>query len=217
VTGTDGKTATVWTLGDGANELRATLSRGVKPDTSVLFHATGTTTLSVLNSCLPGGSGDPINASGKTFAFWFPAPSGNKTVKEIQLFFSSAGKANSPTPYTIQLTAQANTFNPLANVAVTTTANVFLRGNNSENKAVTFVVPSLGLPSGDTKLNAVTVQLNVLTNPDGSTINFNTGPCSPGTGCKPPQGCSVTEVNSLTPYPTGTLYRKSVGIIVRGY
>ena len=61
-TGVDGMAATAWTLGDGANELTATLPRPEVGNVSVLFRATGTTTLSVLNSCAPGSSGDPINA-----------------------------------------------------------------------------------------------------------------------------------------------------------
>jgi hypothetical protein len=60
------------------------------------------------------------------------------------------------------------------------------------------------------------IRLNVLTNPDGSTINFNTGECSPGSNCKVARSCQVTEVNSLTPYPAGTAYRKSVGLTVKG-
>jgi alkylation response protein AidB-like acyl-CoA dehydrogenase len=56
----------------------------------------------------------------------------------------------------------------------------------------------------------------ILTNPDGSKINFNTGACSPGSSCKPPNSCNATEVNSYTPYPSGTFYRRSVGIIVKG-
>jgi hypothetical protein len=214
LTGSDGKAATAWTLGDGANELTATLSRPGLGDIAVLFQATGTTTLGVLNSCALGGSGDPINAAGKTYAFWIPNPGPNKVIKEIQLYFSSAGKANTPTPYQVQLTTQLGSFDPAIAPVTATTATVFLRGSNSESKATTFMLSTPVV--GSTAKPPVMIQLHVLTNPDGSTINFNTGPCSPGTNCNPPKGCSVTEVNSLMPYPSGTAYRKSVGIVVKG-
>ncbi len=208
-----GKTFAAWTVGDGDNQLTASVTSA--PSISALFRATGTSTLRIVNNCLPGGSGDPINDPSKTYAFYLPNPGKNHAYREIQLYISSSGKANAPTAYNVQLTTQLGTFDPAVSVPVATTTTVSLRGNNSENKLTTFALPQpiLGIGGGP----PVMVRLTVLTNPDNSTLNFNTGPCSPGNNCKVPQGCSATEVNSYTPYPTGTLYRKSVGIVVKGY
>lgn len=211
-TNASGNASTSWTIGDGANELTASVSGS--PTISQLFSATGTSTLVTLNQCAPGGSGDPINDPNKTFAFYIPNPGNNKTIKEIQLYISSSGRANSPTPYVLRLTTQLGTFDPAVSVPVATNASVFLRGNNSESKLVTFklTTPIVGSGNGPD----IMLKLAVTSNPDNVTINFNSGPCSPGSNCKPPQTCKATEVNSLTPYPAGTTYRKSVAITVKG-
>ena len=79
---------------------------------------------------------------------------------------------------------------------------------------VTFTLPT---PlAGSVSTAAVMLRLSALTNPDSSKLSFNTGPCSPGKSCTPPKGCNATEVSSPLPYPTGTFYRKSVGINVLG-
>jgi hypothetical protein len=211
-TGIDGTTFTTWTIGDGANQLTASV--GGLASLSVVFDATGVSTLSVLNQCLPAGGGDPINDAGKQYAFYIPNPGKNKTIREIQVYLSSTGKANTPTPYQIQLTTQLGTFDPSVSPPVGTTTTVALRGNNSEKKLTTFslATPIVGTQSGPD----IMIRLNVLTNPDGSTINFNTGECSPGSNCKPARSCQVTEVNSVTPFPSGTAYRKSVALTVKG-
>jgi hypothetical protein len=213
-TGADGKTSTAWTIGGGLNQLVAALSRAALPDTTVVFEATGTETSVILDQCLPGTSGDPINDASKSFAFWLPNPGANKTYREIQLFFSSAGRANNPTPVQIQLTTQVGTFDPAVAPTNTAAITLLLRGSNSESKQGTFVLPAPIVGAGGGP--KVMVRLKVLSNPDGATINFNTGACSPGNNCKVPQSCSVTEVSPLTPYPSGTPYRKSVGVTVRG-
>lgn len=211
-TGSDGRAFTTWTIGDGANQLTATVG-GIASLTQV-FDANGTNTMGILNQCLPGGSGDPINDAGKPYAFYIPNPGKNKTIREIQVYLSSTGKANAPTPYQIQLTTQLGTFDPAVSAPIGTTATVSLRGNNSEQKLTTFTLstPIVGTQNGPD----VMIRLNVLTNPDGSKINFNTGECSPGTNCRPARGCSVTEVSSPTPFPAGTAYRKSVALTVKG-
>jgi hypothetical protein len=224
-TGSNGKAGACWILGGTAGTNTVVASPGVGGDvpsgvtftpSTVTFNATATLppATNVINSCAIGKNGDPINAAGKTIAFWMPNPGANRVIREIELYFSSSGKANVPTTYQIQLTTQAGSFNPSVAPPAATAISIVLRGNNSENKAGKFVLPT---PiTGSTGGPAVMVQLRVLTNPDGSTITMNSGPCSLGTNCKPPLGCNVTEVNSLTPYPTGTAYRKSVGMTVRG-
>jgi hypothetical protein len=213
-TGADGTTSTAWTIGGGLNQLVATLSRATLGDTSVVFEATGNEALGILNQCLPGGSGDPINDPTKSYAFWIPNPGNNKTIRQIQLYFSSAGSANNPTPVRIQLTTQMGTFDPAVAANNTVATTLLLRGSNSELKMGTFVLPTPIVGSGGGP--KVMVKLSVLDNPDGAKINFNSGQCSPGGNCKVPPACNVTEVSPLTPFPAGTTYRKSVGIIVRG-
>ena len=217
VTDASGQAATAWTVGAGANELRATLARGVAGDTVVLFTATGTTaSLVSLNACAPGGSGDPFTDPANPYAFWIPDPGNGKTIKQIQLYVSSAGKANAPSPYQLRLSIQRATYDGTVSAPVYTTANVFLRGSNSESKVVTFVLASPIVGANGSSAKAVMMRLDAMTNPDGAKLSFNTGPCSPGKSCNPPPGCKATEVSSPLPYPTGTFYRKSVGINVLG-
>lgn len=212
VSGTSGETSTQWTLGAGDNQLRAELV--ALPSVAVVFEAFGTSTLTVLNACALGNSGDPINDPSKPYAFYLANPGPNKTMREIQLSFSATGRANEPTPYIIEITTQRSTFDPGVSIPVATRTTVMLRGNNSEKKTATFTLtqPIVGEARG----GPIMVRMNVITNPDGSTINFNTGPCSPGQNCKVPKGCEATEVSNPLPYPLGTFYRKSVGVTVKG-
>jgi hypothetical protein len=213
----DGRASTVWTIGAGANELRATLSRGVAGDTVVLFTATGTTpSLVSLNACAPGGSGDPFTESASPYAFYIPDPGNGKTIQQIQLYISSAGKANAPSAYQLRLSIQRATYDATVSAPVYTTSTVFLRGSNSESKMVTFTLASPIVGANGSSAKAVMMKLEAITNPDGAKLSFNTGPCSPGKSCNPPPACKATEVSSPLPYPTGTFYRKSVGINVLG-
>ena len=102
-TGTNGQASTSWTIGAGYNALLATLV-GASTVAPVRFEATGTTpTLVSLDACLPGGSGDAFAQTASPYAFYIPGPKNNQTFKQIQLYISSAGKANSPSAYTLQL------------------------------------------------------------------------------------------------------------------
>jgi len=212
LTGADGVARTVWTVGDGANELRATVL-GSTPPIEVFFTATGVSTLAVVNSCPVGGSGDPING---LFAFYLPNPGPNRTIESVQLYFSATGKANQPSLYELELTTQSGTFDPSVSVPVATRASVVLRGNASEAAPATFTLsqPIQGVAGGNRP--PVMVRLRVLNNPDNATVRFNTGPCAPGTNCRPPQGCNVTEVSNTLPYPLGTAHRRSVAMIIKG-
>lgn len=210
-----GRASTVWTVGSGANELRASLGTLV-----ALFRATGTTpTLTVLNQCLTGGSGDTFSNSlvATPTAFFIPDPGNGKTIREITLFVSSAGQANQPTEYMLGLTIQRATFNAALSLPDTLRAKVFLRGNNSEAKAVTFVLPTPIVGANGQSARSVMLDLVAITNPDGVKLNFNTGVCSPNsTKCNPPNLCKATQVSSPTPFPVGTFYRQSVAITVKG-
>lgn len=215
----NGQAYTEWTVGAGANELYARLSLSSLRDSVLVFTATGTTpTMVSLDNCAPGGSGDPFTDPSNPFAFYIPFPQGATSIKQIQLYVSSAGKANAPSPYQLRLSIQRTTFDGAVSPPVYTTANVFLRGNNSESKMVTFVLasPLVGAPSGSGPKQDVMMRLAAITNPDGAKLSFNTGPCSPGKSCNPPSSCKATEVSNPLPYPSGTFYRKSVGINVLG-
>jgi len=174
-----------------------------------------TSNLGVLNSCAAGGSKDPVNDPAKPYAFWIPDPGNGKTIRQVQLFFSSTGNAKEPTPYEIELSYQRATFDPNVSLPVVTRATVMLRGNNSENKMATFTLAQPIVGANGPSARAVAMRLRVLTNPDNTTITFNTGPCPPGKSCKVPAGCNATQVIPDV-LPLGTLYRKSVGITVRG-
>lgn len=215
-TDASGLATTTWTLGPDANQLVARIAS--LPDSSVTFNATGTVTLSTVNSCPLGGSGDPFNDPSKPYGFWIPNPGNNKSVRHVTLYVSSAGKANLPTEYVLALDTRVGAW---SNPAQTTLSRVTLRGNNAEAKAVTFVLanPVIGSGGGPD----IFMRLRVHgTNPDGATLTFNTGPCPPGKSCRPPAGCNVTEVTTFPSYggsgpvPTGELYRKSVAIVVKG-
>ncbi|MES3034615.1 MAG: Ig-like domain-containing protein [Gemmatimonadota bacterium] len=213
-TGADGRASTTWTVGSGANELLAT-SGG----SAVLFTATGTTaSLAVLNQCLPTGGGDPFNDPSKPNAFFIPDPGNNKTIREITVFLSSAGQANDVTRHEIQLLITRGTFNPADASARTETATAFLRGSNSETKAITFTLSQPIVGASGPNAKKVMLRLSeVGPNAGTVTLNFNTGPCPPNsTRCNVPNTCKVTEVSSPLPYPEGTFYRQSVGITVRG-
>jgi len=219
VTDVDGYTWTNWTIGAGYNELRAKV-RNAADSIAVTFTATGSSGTVVINSCPIGGARDPINDPSKPYGFWVPGPGNGQTMREVDLYFGASGKANKPTDYRIALiTRRGAGF--LSLFADTTINTVELRGNASENKLATFRLrtPILGgTGNASTSANAVAMRLVVLTNPDGATVNFNTGPCPLG-GCKIPKGCNATEVNLnsvTTSSPLGTTFRRSVGVTIRG-
>lgn len=220
-TGADGTTeVTSWLLGDGLNDLQATLDVSQPAngpdlgDPSVLFTATGVTTLSTLNSCDPGGAKDDLTQ----FAFW--TPGSNRTIKAVQLYLSATGAANRETPYTISLIARRGSFDPAGSDVHVATTTALLRGDNGssnlESKLTTFTFDTPIAPIQG-KQDPITYEFRVDQNPDGRTLNFNAGTCPPGTKCKVPPSCAVTEVSSTTPFPLGTEFRQSVGLIVKGF
>ncbi|GEM_PF-957482 len=221
-TGSDGTTAaTSWLLGDGLNELQATLDASQPAngpdigDPSVLFTATGVTTLSTLNSCDPGGAKDDLTR----FAFW--TPGSNKSVKSVQVYLSATGAANRETPYTISLIARRSSFDPAGTDVRVATTTALLRGDNGssnlESKLTTFTFATPIAPVQG-KQEPITYEFRVDNNPDGRTLNFNAGTCAPGsTKCKVPPTCAVTEVSSTMPFPLGTTFRQSVGLVIKGF
>lgn len=213
-TGRNGEATTTWSVGPDANQLVARLA--TLPDSSVTFNATGIVTLAVVNSCPVGSSGDPLNDPEKPYGFWIPNPGTGKSVRQVTVYISSAGKANGATEHVLALDTRTGAWNHPVQTSLTT---VTLRGNNSESKAVTFTLATPVIGSGNG--GDVFFRLREAGIPQGVTLNFNTGPCPVGK-CKPPVGCDVTEVTTFPawsgtgPVPTGTAYRRSVAIVVKG-
>ncbi|MES2523000.1 MAG: hypothetical protein V4617_09905 [Gemmatimonadota bacterium] len=204
-TGATGTTFTVWTVGDGANELKAAIGSGLT-EKAVYFTATGTSTLAVLNSCPVGGGRDAVNDPGVIAAFWMSGPANRKTLRSIQLYFGATGRAEAPTTYGIEMTVQTGTFEDIiTSNKRTVVVPVTLRGSASENAPVTFTLPQPIV--GTTASPDVMVQLRVVSSPDNARILFNTGG----------KGCFANQVSSLTPYPRGTLLRaKAVAMVLKG-
>lgn len=218
-TDANGETWTNWTIGAGFNELRAKV-RDASDETAVYFTASGSSGTVSLNSCPIGGSRDPINDPSRPYGFWVPGPDNGKTMREVDLYFGASGKANMPTTYRIALITRRN--NGFLGATVdSTVVPVELRGNASENKRATFRLrnPIVGRSgNASSAANAVAMRLVVIDNPDGATLNFNTGPCPLGR-CAIPRGCAATQVEMGTVTSNnalGSVFRRSVGIEIRG-
>lgn len=141
----------------------------------------------MLASCPTGTSGDPINDPSLQYGLFLTNTEGRaRKVTELDLHFSSNGRANSLSTVTIELELRSNGW--------------------------------AGAPVAFGAGQQLMAKLEVLSNPDGSTINFNTGPCAPGSNCVPPPSCTATEVRSpkgLT--PAWSFWRKSVVMTLRGH
>ena len=70
--GGDGTATTSWTVTDGANTLTATLSRPGLPDTTVVFHATGTSSIITMNICPARIANNPTSQLTKPLAVLVP-------------------------------------------------------------------------------------------------------------------------------------------------
>lgn len=200
-----------WTIVSGFNALTASV-RG--SDAEVTIDAFGGTPQTVtLNSCPVGtGAGDPIGGSRR---FVFEVDNiGGRRVTEVDLFFGATGKANQPAEYRIQLTSYLGGLT--GRIVDRTVSTVRLRGSASENAPATFrlTTPFEVPTTGPASARQVVMQLEVLTNPDNATVNFNTGPCPLG-NCSPDRRCTINQLE-VTGTSTTTLYRRSVGMTVRG-
>ena len=198
-----------WTLVAGTNYLLGETTNFFQGGTPlagdpVTFTATGTTSTTALLACAPNnGSGDPL-----TRAFYDPKFPG-RSLAQVDLWLSANVSANRPTPYTIQLIATSGGYNGA--VIGTSTQTVYLRGNSSQNLPTHFVFA--GAPAVQ-KNSTVAFRFNVLSNPDGAALRFNTGTCGVGdTNCR--TSCPMIE----TADATGTLsvfYRKGTSVTILG-
>jgi hypothetical protein len=200
-----GIAATNWTIVAGSNTMSASIT-ALGPVPSVLFSATGTTASKVLLDCLPTpGSGDDL-------AYPFYAKRPGKTLKQVTLYLAANDPANVPTPYTIQLIVGADSF---SSTLATSTQTVLLNGASSQNLPTNFTFPNTSLGTAQN----ITFRFNVLSNPDGARLTYNTGPCGLGnTKCNalPPSCSTVTETTGTTPLPLGTFRRKGVAVKMIG-
>jgi hypothetical protein len=158
-----------------------------------------------LNCAPTSGSGDDL-----TFPFYAKRP--GKTLKQVTLYLSSNDPHNAPTAYTIQLIAGADSY---GSTLATSTQTVLLNGASSQNAATNFIFPSTALGNAQN----ITFRFNVVSNPTGARLTYNTGPCGLGnTKCTAlPQACStVTETSSTTPLPLSIFRRKGVALKVIG-
>lgn len=216
LTDADGRASTTWTLGPLSNELTATF--GTLPSISLRGTGTVASTIETINQCVAGtGPGDPFAGASRAFAFHIPAATGNRKIKTISVFISSAGAVSqTATTYALQLSIQRGSFSTAVATPVFATAAVQLRGSNSERKEVTFAIPET-FGASTAKGSDLALTLSVPNGTAGRTLSFATGECSPGGRCdvRLPVGCSVTEIQlPASPLPLGTVYRRSVGIRV---
>jgi hypothetical protein len=201
----NGIASTMWTIVVGSNTLNATVTAlGATP--FVEFTATGTSTSSVLMSCgTAGGSGDELK-----YPFYMKRP--GKTLQQATVYLSANDPANVPTPYTIQLIVGADSY---GSTLATSTQTVLLNGSSSQNLATNFTFPATVLGNAQN----ITFRFNVVSNPDGARLTYNTGPCGLGnTKCNalPPSCSSVTETTGTTPLPLSTFRRKGVAVKLIG-
>jgi hypothetical protein len=173
---------------------------------SVLFTATGNSVSKVILECFPSpGSGDDV-----THPFYAKRP--GKTLKQVTLYLSANDPANVPTPYTIQLIVGADSY---GSTIATSTQTVLLSGASSQNLPANFTFPNTSLGTAQN----ITFRFNVLSNPDGARLTYNTGPCGLGnTKCNalPPSCSGVVETTGTTPLPLSTFRRKGVAVKMIG-
>jgi hypothetical protein len=203
---TDGTgTATVgsWTVVAGTNYLLATTGLGLVGE-PVRFTATGTSFTTTLVDCPPSvGARDDL-----TRAFYHPKYPG-RSLKQVVLYLSSNASANTPAPYTIQLTARSGGFT--GSLIGTSTVTVFLQGKASENLPTNFVFDNA---ASIQRNSTVTFQFQVLSNPTGAALTFNVGSCGVGdTHCK--SKCPIVETNDASG-TLSTMRREGCGVTILG-
>jgi hypothetical protein len=219
-TAADGTTSTGWTLGEGDNELVAALN-AASGTPQVMFRGRLASGDVLLNSCPTGGAKDAIDA----FYFGIPGPARNGSIRSVGLYISISGAPGQTDPtlgYPVTLNASRTWVDGSGTTRTenfSSTATALLRGDNGasnpENKLVTFAfnVPGIAelAPNRQPELKFTFGPVTGTTRK----INFNAGPCGPGTKCKPPTGCEVSEYQ--LPVSAGAaIYRRSVAIQVRG-
>lgn len=219
-------TATVgWTLGEGPDELFATLAPVAVPPVLAeyaLFTATGTTGLATVNACATGGAKDDIRN------FGFRTPGASKDIRSVGIYLSMTGVASNPNLFDLQLTG-TRTYTPRGSSTPTTETfvsrlAVSLRGDNSssspENKLATFAfgggsgfptIPPANVNGAQPTINWRVSLVDPTTLPSNRTINMNAGGCPAGsTKCKLPVDCKSEELTA-----SGAFYRQGFPAVVK--
>ncbi|WP_310569111.1 hypothetical protein [Gemmatimonas sp.] len=210
-TNSAGLGSATWQLQSGTNEMLASLDATPTENESrfKIFTATGTTTSTPIVSCAVGNQKDPISQ------YVVRVDGSNKAVTNAKFYFSITGSANALTPYSLRVDARVYDRLGVQQGAVKSSqvSQVFLRGNNSEQKEANFFFSS-PVTSGNGSKIVFTI---VPTQAVSGTINFNTGTCSPGnTKCTVTNECrAVNETPIAT--PLGAVYRLSPAVKLQGY
>lgn len=222
-TDANGNTTASWLLGEGDNVLRSSL-QAADGGAEVFFTASFDPSYTTINSCSPGGAKDDIAA----YFYTVPGPVKNSgLVHSIGMYLSASGavgQIDQTIGFPMTLVAERkikNSAGATVTESFTSSATAFLRGDNGRSRAadrlVTFgfnipPVPDANLVVDNTQPD-LTVRFVLPTGGYGRRINFNAGPCSPGK-CNPPPGCTVSEFQM--PLTNTTVYRKSVGLVLKG-
>lgn len=205
-----GLASATWQLQSGTNEMVASLDATPTLDESrfKLFTATGTTTSTPIVSCAVGNQKDPINQ------YVVRVDGSTKAVTDAKFYFSITGSANALTPYSLRVDARVfDRFGvQIGTVKSSQVSQVYLRGNNSEQKEANFKFSSPVTSGNNTKIVFTIVPTQAIS----GTISFNAGNCSPGnTKCTITNECrAVNETPIAT--PLGAVYRLSPAVKLSG-
>ena len=210
-TSADGIASATWQLQPGTNEMLASLDATPTLDESrfKIFTATGTTTSTPIVSCAVGNQKDPINQ------FVVRVDGSNKSVTDVKFYFSITGSANALTPYNLRVDATVYDRNgdPTGAVKSSQVSQVYLRGNNAEQKEANFNFSAPVTSGNGTKIVFTIVPTQAVS----GTINFNTGTCSPGnTKCTVTPACKAVNETPIAT-PLGPVYRLSPAVKLLGY
>ncbi len=223
-TGADGSASVTWVPGEGENQLRASLQS--TPGGAELFYtATHSSAYTTINACTPAAFRDDIAA----YYFTIPGPvGGGGLVRSIGLYLSAEATPgqSGPIAYPMTLVAERVVKNATTGAPQTqsfsASAIAFLggesEGTGGVDRLVTFQFDIGPLPNAQlvtrNRQPELVLRFQLPNGGYGRRINFNAGPCAPGKNCSPPPGCSATQ--SALPFPSASIFRKSVALIVRG-
>ncbi|QJR37060.1 hypothetical protein [Gemmatimonas groenlandica] len=206
-----GIASATWQLQSGTNEMLASLDATPTLDESrfKMFTATGTTNSTPIVSCAVGNQKDPISQ------YVVRVDGSNKSVTDAKFYFSITGSANALTPYNLRVDARVYDRYGVQIGAVKSSqvSQVYLRGNNAEQKEANFYFSNAVTSGQNTKIVFTIVPTQVVS----GTISFNAGNCSPGnTKCTVTNECKAVNETPIAT-PLGPVYRLSPAVRLLGY
>ncbi len=210
-TAATGIATATWQLQAGTNEMVASLDETPSLDLSrfTVFTASGTTTSAPIVSCAVGNQKDPINQ------YVVRVDGSNKSVTDATFYFSVTGSANALTPYSLRVDARVyDRFGVMiGSVKSSRVSQVYLRGNNSEQKEANFNFSSAVASGNNTKIVFTIVPTQTVS----GTISFNAGNCSPGNKkCAVTNACKAVNESPIAT-PMGSVYRVSPAVKLSGF